>query len=211
MSDMFSHNVPEDDILKTLDAMHSAPHHSYLSLTKAAPQLRFYTDRMPPNLWVGVSSPPDWMRNRRLNRSQQEAMLRNSMKVLAEVKDRTGGNIVWMSAEPVSWDLASVIGNDHPFDWIVIGAASDGRKDYQPDPTHIENLLRIMDASSTPVFYKGNIGALFDLHDFGSENLNRWREDFPTHYRDGSEIPAIVERQNKCQEYGWPRISLPLA
>jgi hypothetical protein len=137
-------------------------------------------------------------------------MLRNSMKVLAEVKQKTG-NIVWMSAEPVSWDLTSVIGNDHPFDWIVIGAASDGRKDFQPNPSHIANLLSVMDASSTPVFYKGNIGALFDLHDFGSENLNRWREDLPTHYRDGSEIPAIAERQKNCQEYGWTRISLPLA
>lgn len=209
MSDLFAPNVPADHVHQILDAMRVAPHHTYQSLTKAAPQLLKYADQLPPNLWVGVSSPPDYLMGHRLNRGHQELMLRKSMKVLAEVKRRTG-NIVWMSAEPLSWDLTSAVGADHPLDWIVIGAASDGPLVFQPEPTHVANLLRVMDGSRTPVFYKGNIEPLFDQHDFGDAGLNRWREDFPTRYRDGTEIPAVAERQKRCQEHGWTRISLPL-
>ena len=54
----------------------------------------------------------------------QKSMLRRSLAVLREVKEKTG-NIVWMSAEPISWDLTSVIDEQHPLDWIVVGAASD--------------------------------------------------------------------------------------
>ncbi|MCE9565301.1 MAG: phage Gp37/Gp68 family protein [Planctomycetes bacterium] len=131
MSDMFAPTVPSEEVVAVLTAMRAAPHHTYQTLTKAAPQLLKYTDKMPPNLWVGVSSPPDFFRGKQLTRKQQQAMLRKSMEVLTEVKRRTG-NIVWMSAEPVSWDLASIVGRDHPLDWCVIGAASHGRKYYQP-------------------------------------------------------------------------------
>lgn len=209
MSDMFAPNVPAGHVHQILDAMRTAPHHTYQALTKAAPQLLKYVDRLPPNLWVGVSSPPDWFVGKRLMCPQQEAMLRRSLAVLAEVKQRAG-NIVWMSAEPVSWDLTAVIGTDHTLDWIVIGAASAGPRQFQPDPAHVERLLRVMDARPTAVFYKGNLRPLFAEYDFGDESLDRWREDFPTHYRDGTEIPAVAERQKRCLEHEWTRISLPL-
>jgi hypothetical protein len=137
-------------------------------------------------------------------------VLRKSLRVLAEVK-RRAGNLVWMSAEPVSWDLAAAVGRDHPLDWVVTGAASDGRRTFQPDPAHVARLLDILDATGTPVFFKGNLRPLFAGHDFGEERLNRWREDFPTRYRDGSPIPAVAERQERCREHGWTRIALPLA
>jgi protein gp37 len=208
MSDMFGVHVPNDHVHAIFNAMRGAPHHAYQSLTKAAPQLLKFADRMPPNLWVGISSPPDWFMGKRLTRSQQASMLRRSLEVLTEVKRRTG-NIGWMSAEPVSWDLATVVDRDHPLDWIVIGAASSGRRYYQPDPSHVASLLSVLDATQTPVFYKGNIRPLFDQHDFGDEQLNRWREDFPIRYRDGSAIPAVAERQKQCAKRGWARISLP--
>jgi protein gp37 len=59
MSDMFASNVPKEHVLAILDTMGKAPHHTFQTLTKAAPQLLKYLDRMPPNLWVGASSPPD--------------------------------------------------------------------------------------------------------------------------------------------------------
>src|SRR5262249_13179039 len=154
--------------------------------------------------WVGVSSPPDFFMGRELSRGQQEAMLRRSLDVLREVKERTG-NIVWMSAEPVSWDLTAVIGPDHPLDWIVIGAASSGKKYFQPDAAHIRKLLEVMDATGTPVFYKGNIKPLLESGDLGGEALNRWREDFPLSYKGGSPIPAVVRRQDRCEQYGWTK------
>src|SRR5207302_114303 len=108
-------------------------------------------------------------------------------------------------AEPVSWDLTAVINGDHALDWIVIGAASAGRQTFQPEPDHIRNLLRVMDATGTPVFYKGNIRRLFQSHDLGGAELNRWREDFPVSYRDGRPIPAVVRRQRLCVRHGWTR------
>src|SRR4051794_10055647 len=108
-------------------------------------------------------------------------MLRKSMDVLKEVKRRTG-NIVWMSAEPVSWDLAEVIDAEHPLDWMIIGAASNGRQYFQPDAEHVRKLLLVMDGTGTPVFYKGNIRGLFEANDLGTDELNRWREDFPRCY-----------------------------
>jgi protein gp37 len=57
-SDLFAPAVPADHVHAVLDAVRGAPHHAYQSLTKAAPQLLKYAERLPPNLWVGVSSPP---------------------------------------------------------------------------------------------------------------------------------------------------------
>jgi len=201
MSDMFAHNVPAEQVVAILDAMRNAPH-SYQSLTKAAPMLLKYCEHLPPNLWVGVSSPPDWFMGKRLSLPQQEAMLRRSLDVLAEVKRRTGC-IVWMSAEPVSWDLTAVIGDDHPLDWIVIGAASHGPRYFQPAAEHVRGLLALMDATGTPVFYKGNIRPLFKQHDLGTPELNRWREDFPVCYRDGRPIAAVARRQSQARRFGW--------
>jgi protein gp37 len=207
MSDMFEANVPDEHVIAVLDAMRKSPHHTYQSLTKAAPRILKFIDRLPFNLWVGVSSPPDWFMGKQLSRDQQERMLRKSLEVLAKVKAETG-NIVWMSAEPVSWDLTSVIGRSHPMDWIVIGAASNGRQYFQPDAAHIRNLLDVMDHHNpdpgmsvhghTPVFFKGNIRPLID-----DGSLGRWREDFPLRYRDGSSIPAVEARQRACQKHGW--------
>jgi protein gp37 len=202
MSDLFAADVPAEHVRAVLGAMRQAPYHTYQSLTKAAPQLLKYTAELPPNLWAGVSSPPDWFMKKPLSRPQQQAMLRRSLEVLRSVKEATG-NIVWMSAEPVSWDLAAVLGAGHPLDWIVIGAASSGRRYYQPEAAHVRRLLEVMDATGTPVFYKGNLRPLFAGHDFGSDELNRWREDFPRSYRDGRPIPAVVRRQALCEQRGW--------
>lgn len=202
MSDLFAANVPSEQVLQILDAMNKAPHHSYQSLTKAAPQILKYVDRLPPNLWVGVSSPPDWMFGSRLDRGQQQNMLRRSMDVLRKVKEKTG-NIVWMSAEPLSWDLTAVLDANHPLDWIVIGAASHGRSTFQPHPDNVRRLLELMDRTHTPVFFKGNIHPLFATYNFGRSELNRWREDFPQACR-GTSIPAVIERQRRCVEFGWP-------
>jgi protein gp37 len=206
MSDLFAAAVPEEHVIAVLQAMGRAPHHTYQSLTKAAPQILKYLDRLPPNLWVGVSTPPDWFVGRPLTRQQQEALLRCSLDVLRQVRERTG-NLVWLSAEPASWDVSGLLDDQHPLDWIVIGAASAGQRYFQPEPEHVLRLLTIMNRTKTPVFFKGNIRPLFEQHNFGTPELNRWREDFPTTYRNGEPIRAVDERQKACEEHGWPKIA----
>ena len=122
--------------------------------------------------------------------------MKRALSTLETVKQTTG-NIVWMSLEPLSWDMAYLF-KDHPLDWVVIGAASNGPKYFQPDPAHVANLLPAF--ASTPVFYKGNIKACIE-----GNGLGRWREDFPAFYRDGSPIAAVQQRQDNAIEYGWAR------
>jgi protein gp37 len=208
MSDLFASNVPAEHVRAVLAAMRRGPHHAYQSLTKAAPIILKYASELPRNLWVGVSSPPDWFMGKRLTRDQQEAMLRRAVEVLREVKEKTG-NLVWLSAEPVSWDLTTVLDSGHGLDWIVVGAASAGQRYFQPDKEHIRKLVNLMDATKTPIFYKGNLRPTFAGDGLGTVELNRWREDFPTAYRDGTPIPAVARRQQKCEEHGWARNEQP--
>lgn len=209
MADMFAKNVPEEQIRLAFDAMRAAPQHSFQSLTKNPPRLLKFTGNMPPNLWVGASSPPDFMFGKELSRSQQRSLLMKSLEVLTKVKERTG-NLVWLSAEPLSWDITEVLRLEvnHPLDWIVIGAASSGNRYFQPQREHVRSLLNTMDATDTPAFFKGNLKPLFereipDEYWVNRERLNRWREDFPRRYRDGSPIPAVERRQEMCRKHGW--------
>ncbi len=216
MSDLFGNWVPDDQLEKVLRAMGTAPRHTYQSLTKAPGRLKKYMHLFPRNLWVGVSSPPDYfmpakghvedfdgLAMKPANPMPEHAKIRflqNTLSILKDVKAATG-NITWMSWEPVSWDMAPHITVDMMPDWVIIGAASKGKKYYQPLPEHIAPLLDLCDAAGTAVFFKGNIKPMFDAHDLGSARLNRWREDFPI----GANGPsaAVIQRQEIAHEKGW--------
>lgn len=187
MSDWMGHWVPEEQIREMLDVMRTTPHHTYILLTKAAPRLLKFKDAIPPNTWVMVSSPPDHMMGKPLSRNAQINMLKKTLDVLAEVGQ--GVPVVGMSIEPLSWDVAEYLPADHPLKWGIIGAASNGKKYYQPEPGCVQRLLDIFDATQTPVFFKGNL---------------EWRprrEDFP--YVEGS-AAAVVRRQAMAKLHGWP-------
>lgn len=151
MSDLMGHWIPDDQIEAVLDVCREANWHSFQLLTKNAPRLLKFD--FPGNVWIGVSSPPDFMFGKQLSRQSQEKMLHKTLQVLSEVEGTT-----WMSAEPLSWNIAPII-EKYPMalDWIVIGAASNGKKKYQPEPAHVSGLLEILDGQKVPVFFKGNL------------------------------------------------------
>lgn len=162
MSDLMGRWVPDDQINSVLDVCRQADWHIFQLLTKNAPRLKKFD--FPANVWVGVSSPPDFMWGSPLTDWQKLRMLEKSLDVLGELSE----NITWLSAEPLSWDIAEIIElSPNALDWAVIGAASNGPKKYQPDPTHVQNLLDVLDAQMVPVFFKGNL------------DWQPHREDFP--------------------------------
>lgn len=213
MSDLFAPWVPEEQLLAILEAMGTGGrHHTYQSLTKAIGRIAKFIGHLPPNLWVGASSAPDFFMGRELTRAQQERYMHKALEALSEVR-ATSGNIVWMSIEPLSWDVADIIAA-HPgvLDQAIIGAASNGRRYYQPEAAHVDRLLDVLDAQGVPTFYKGNIHPTFEAHDFGTAAKNRWREDFPV--RAVGDVlgpaPAVVRRQRLARRYGWtPNALMP--
>lgn len=168
MSDLMGHWVPDEQIEQVLDVCRRAYWHTFQLLTKNAPRLLKFN--FPPNVWVGVSAPPSHMNGKALTFEQQCDFVVRAMSVLNDPK--LAGRVRWMSAEPLSFPLAGRLwGCDGTLDWLVIGAASNGRKVYQPDPGDIDELLYWADMFGTRVFFKGNLR--------GNPAANPWREEFP--------------------------------
>lgn len=166
MSDLMGHWVPDEQVEAILEITRQARWHTFQLLTKNAPRLLKFD--FPDNVWLGVSSPPDFMFGKRLSYQSQEKMLHKTLKILSQIEGLT-----WMSIEPLSWDVAPII-EQYPdaLQWAVIGAATNGRKKYQPDSKHVQNLLDVLDKREIPTFFKGNL------------KWDPWREEFPSG-RDG--------------------------
>lgn len=176
MSDLMGHWVENDQIEQVLEVCRQAPQHTFQLLTKNAPRLKKF--EIPRNVWVGVSAPPSFMFGKRLSIELQSRMLRRMIDVLDDVDVP----IRWMSIEPLSFDIAPLLVNSN-LQWAVIGAATYGAKAYQPRDEWVENVLQVLDAQETKVFFKGNL--IWD----------DWREDFPTdsdRETHVSQIPAIL-------------------
>lgn len=162
MSDLMGAWVKDDEIEAVIDVMRRAHWHTFILLTKNAPRLLKFT--FPANVWVLVSSPPDWMFGKRLTAHQQARMLARSLDVLTQMKKKGQASVIGMSAEPLSWNIAPFLSAmDTPLDWIIIGAASAGRRYFPPDPAHVEALHLLCDTVGTPVFHKGNLRSFVDL------------------------------------------------
>jgi len=165
MSDLMGHWVPWEQIEKVFDICRQAPQHTFQLLTKNASRLPSLV--FPSNVWVGASSPPNFMWGKELDQNQQNRMLDKILKSLALVN----APVRWMSIEPLSWDVSDIIYNNEPLQWAVIGAATNGPKVYQPNPEHVRRLLDVFDHQGVPVFFKGNI--------WGNPAIDEWREYFP--------------------------------
>mgnify|MGYP001301506637 FL=1 len=160
MSDLMGHWVPAEQVEQVLEVCRQADHHIFQLLTKNAPRLQEFD--FPPNVWVGVSAPPSIMFGKHLSLAQQKRMVERTLKALKTVNVP----VRWMSLEPLSFDIAPLL-LDSGLQWAVIGAATNGRLTYQPQPEWVANVLEVLDAQGTKVFFKGNL------------EWSIWREEFP--------------------------------
>lgn len=160
MSDIGGHWVPKEQAEAVLDICRRASWHTFQLLTKNPKRLLEYD--LPPNVWAGFSTPPDFMWGKQLKNHQKQIKLGVDLGVMRGLK----AAVKWCSVEPLSWDVAEYF-SKCGLDWVVIGAASNGPKKYQPDPDHLLGLLGRLDAQRIPVFFKGNL------------EWEPWREEFP--------------------------------
>ena len=153
MADLFGHWVPEEQILQVLDVMEEAHWHTFQTLSKfpiRLPQFSF-----PENVWVGVSLPAGHLMSDTGGARALKAYLRHMKKIKATVR--------FMSIEPLWFDVAPVFeewledGEKLPFEWAIIGAASNGRQIFQPKLEWTANLTGLLNEQQVPIFFKGNM------------------------------------------------------
>lgn len=170
MSDLMGVNVPAWQIEQVIDVMRRAHWHRFQLLTKNAPRLRRFD--WPPNVWLGVSAPPSYMfgTGQKWSEDQQHIWYDKALECLGQ----TNARVKWTSIEPLSFDVGLIIERyGDVLDWAVIGAASRGRRYYQPKFGHLVRVLEQGYKHGIPVFYKGNLRPLID------ELGWKWREEFP--------------------------------
>jgi len=169
MSDLFGHWVPDEQIATVFDVCRQRPDLVFQVLTKNPARLSMYRASIPENVWVGVSMPPTFMNGSRLSGEQQRRFMYKTLAVLSQLKRSTfQSHVLWLSLEPLSWDVGSLLlSTEHePLDWLVIGAASDGRVKYQPSGEHIRNVLDYAYVNRIPVFTKGNLTVIPQRREF---------------------------------------------
>jgi len=170
------HWVEDRQIEQVLETCSKADWHQFQLLTKNAPRLLNF--KFPSNVWVGVSAPPSIMFGKKLSLSQQQRMVNRQLDVLREVD----AEIIWMSIEPLSFDVAPLL-EDSDLDWAIIGAATNGHKAYQPKSEWVTNVLHVLDKQGTKVFFKGNL------------QWQPWREEFPEIVIPVNQTRAVLEAQ----------------
>ncbi len=168
MADLFGHWVPEEQIRQVLDVMATASWHTFQTLSKYPIRLAEFNP-FPANAWVGVSLPAGHLMKPEGGARALKAYLSHIERIRASVR--------FMSIEPLWFDVAPVFEawlKQHdrlPFEWVIIGAASNGRKLFQPREEWVAALLEIFDRQRIPVFFKGNL------------EWSPWRNEFPTMQR----------------------------
>ena len=164
MADLFGHWVPKEQIDQVIGTMRQARQHTFQTLSKFPIRLPEFNP-FPDNVWVGVSLPAGHLMSETGGARALSAYLRHMRKIEAKVR--------FMSIEPLWFDVVPVFeawletGEDLPFEWIIIGAASNGRSIFQPDVRWTARLLELLDDAGVPVFFKGNL------------EWQDWRDDFP--------------------------------
>ena len=166
MADLFGHWVPEEQINQVLNVMQQAHWHTFQTLSKYPIRLPEFT--FPDNVWVGVSLPAGHLMSETGGARALAAYLRHMKKIEASVR--------FMSIEPLWFDVAPVFETwlrdegELPFEWAIIGAASNGSRVFQPETEWTASLIKLLDDKKVPIFFKGNMDRNFWQH---------WRDEFP--------------------------------
>ena len=175
MADVFGSWAGDDQIHQVLEVIEKAHWHTFQILTKNAPRLLKFA--FPKNVWVGASVPPTIFRGLFLTARHQAKFLERTLEMLRQV----AVPVRWLSIEPLSFDIAPFL-KDCRLQWAVVGAATNGKKTYQPKPQWIRAVLDTLDAQEIPVFFKGNL------------EWSPWRECGPDRVLVGQEGFASLAR-----------------
>lgn len=192
MSDLMGHWVTDEQIEQVLEVCENNPHHTFQLLTKQPPRLLKF--EFPPNVWVGVSAPPSILMGKRLTDEQHHRYVSTALQTLNNVK----ASVRWMSIEPLTFDIAHEFELWNramkpwylPLEWVVIGAATHGRKVYSVNDGWLSKLLEMLTSTKSltsngaaiSIFFKGNLR--------GNPAASPWREEFPAAQQ---KSPAAVE------------------
>lgn len=159
MADVFGNWVFGKQIDAVLDVCRDTPQHTYFMLTKNPRRMLDFD--LPDNVWAGCSLPatikpsPNEFDKYDPPHYSMIANLDYMAKVLATVR--------WFSVEPLWFDVAKTLrywikfGFPLPFEWLVIGAGSDGNRLLQPKAEWVQGLLDVADEYGIPVFMKKNL------------------------------------------------------
>ncbi len=141
--------------------MRRADWHIFQTLSKYPLRLPEFNS-YPPNVWVGVSVPAGQQLPHRGAARALRAYLRHMENIEAPVR--------FLSIEPLWFDVASTLEDwllrpspqgrpaRLPFEWAIIGAATNGRRVYQPEEEWTAR-LELLDGQGTGLF-QGLVGGL---------------------------------------------------
>ncbi|MDE2637208.1 MAG: DUF5131 family protein [Chloroflexota bacterium] len=167
IADLFGHWVPDEQIQQVLRVMDEAHWHTFQTLSKFPIRLPEFNP-FPENVWVGVSLPAGQLMSASGGARALAAYLRHMRKIKATVR--------FMSIEPLWFDVAPVFEEwletekKMPFEWAIIGAASNGRSVFQPSEDWTSSLIQLLDDVDVPIFFKGNLDRNY---------WRDWRAEFP--------------------------------
>lgn len=162
MSDMFGAWVPREQILQVMQAAGNASQHVFQSLTKNPKRLLQFINDFPTNWWIGVSSPPDFMNGKAMPEQDREHFFLSTLAVLHAIKLVRPRQIVWLSLEPITIDAGTLMQRYYMLtrfrpDWLIIGAASNGKAHYQPERELVVEVHRFADRQGVRVYHKENL------------------------------------------------------
>ena len=171
MADLFGHWVPSEQVEQVFEVMQQAHWHIFQTLSKYPIRVKEFD--FPVNVWVGVSLPAGRMMSAEGAARALEVYLKHMEAIRAKIR--------FLSIEPIWFDASPTFQawiDKHgrlPFEWVIIGAATNGSRVYQPMPEWVHAALKIFDEQAIPVFFKGNLR--------GNAAAALWREDFPRNTR----------------------------